>query len=202
MAKVLDDSRRVTITLVHPPMGQIVSGFGYPVSLKYGETMAVSAAVRNVGGSSGQFRLDLYVGATRVGWTGAFTVGGGTVHGPHSINHVVPSAGTGIVYTLKCVNITTGAVDATETFTVKLIAPARGQIVSTISPPSAGPGETITVGATVKNVGGSAAGFSIAVNGKMTAAFALAPGTQTARSVTMMMTGDTTSLDINLYRYT
>ena len=100
--------------------GEIVNP-GYPATAIHGTDIVIACSVKNTGESTGTFNVELYEGATQIGGTPSFSQSAGTTSRMRGFSATVPSTGTGVTYTLKCIR--DGAVDDTETFTIALSSP-------------------------------------------------------------------------------
>jgi len=85
--------------------GKIVN-FNYPSSSTVGERIAIRAGVQNIGTSSGTFKLQLFMGYTRVAQSTSFSVASGQTSSSKSLYINTPSSGLSVAYKLKCVRIT------------------------------------------------------------------------------------------------
>ena len=78
----------------------------YPSTARVGASITVECRVKNLGGSSGTFKLALYKGTARVAQTSTWYQGAGTITGIKRLSTTVPSTGTNVSYTLKCIRVT------------------------------------------------------------------------------------------------
>jgi hypothetical protein len=85
-----------------PAHGNIVN-FNFPQDAKNNERIAIRAAIKNDGGSSGQFKLQLFRGSTRVAYSTTQTIAAGTTGASKTMSVTTPSSGNAIDYQIKCV---------------------------------------------------------------------------------------------------
>lgn len=85
--------------------GWIVNS-NYPSSATAGSRVAIRASVKNIGTSSGTFKLQLFKGSMRVAQSTTFSVAVGQTSSSKSMYVNTPSSGASVSYTIKCVRIT------------------------------------------------------------------------------------------------
>jgi len=95
----------MVISKVSAAHGQIVN-FSYPSSAKQNTTIYIRAAVRNVGGSSGRFKLQVFEGYTRRAQSTTFTVNAGQTSPTRAVSVRTSASSATAEYTLKCVRVT------------------------------------------------------------------------------------------------
>ncbi|GAI52956.1 unnamed protein product, partial [marine sediment metagenome] len=159
LTSMVDDYRQFTITkALAPPDGEIFD-FRVPVAARQGETIQAAVGIRNLGEQGSTFWakvIDKDTGALL--GSGTIIIAGG------STGWVYPSAFTMPAKTLK-VRANIGHDTAIDDYMDKTIPlmEAKGTIVSYDAPASARPGDTVTVSATVKNVGTDSGSFQVKI---------------------------------------
>lgn len=87
-----------------PAKGDVVS-LDYPTSAINGESITISARVKNIGESPGNFYLCLYSGASELRRISAGAIAPEFTSTSKSMTTTVPSSGTSVNYTVKCIRI-------------------------------------------------------------------------------------------------
>ena len=85
-----------------PAHGNIVN-FNFPQDAKNNENIAIRAAIKNDGGSAGNFKLQLFQGRIQVASSTTQTIAAGTTGSAKTMYVTTPSSGTAIDYQIKCV---------------------------------------------------------------------------------------------------
>lgn len=85
--------------------GSIVN-VNYPTTATNGASISIRAAVKNTGDASGLFKLQIYKGTSRIAQSSLHTVAAGSTGTTHSMSVNLPSTGTAVSYTIKCIRVT------------------------------------------------------------------------------------------------
>ena len=110
MTETINDTKALTVSLAAaavPAQGKFV-GYSCPLSAEHGALIEIDATIKNIGGASGKFKIDLYAPTITypIGGSGTFTVAGGATSAPKKLTTIAPSSGASITYTLKCIRVT------------------------------------------------------------------------------------------------